>query len=140
MYIKVIIYNLDFHLCMVCAGYNNSMNCEKKIVSLNKNASIQPLSFQRATTLYFSCRFIIYMVFLLVMSLSFFIDNNKDSLNHYKAKLDYFRAFCEIVTLLIAFVHLLSEFDQMEKYVVFLWTLLIINCINQLFAMVFIRQ
>ena len=58
------------------------------------------------------------MVFLLVMSLSFFIDNNKESLNHYNTKLDYFRAFCEIVTLLIAFVHLLSEFDQMEKYAV----------------------
>ena len=59
------------------------------------------------------------MVFLLMMSLSFFIDNNKESLNHYNTKFDYFRAFCEIVTLLIAFAHLLSEFDQMEKYAVF---------------------
>lgn len=50
------------------------------------------------------------------MAIAFFIGTGSTDHKKYSTSLDYFRGVCELVTLLFAFVYLVSEVDQMDKY------------------------
>jgi len=59
--------------------------------------------------------FILYLFYLLMMSLAFFLNVENNDRSSYDSTVDYCRACFEIVTYAIAVIYLISEFDQMMK-------------------------
>jgi len=60
-------------------------------------------------------QFIAYIIFLIFMSIAFFMDSKTKDQTKYDTSKDYFRAVAEVAMLLFSLVYLMSECDQMEK-------------------------
>lgn len=59
--------------------------------------------------------FVVYLLYILVMSLAFFLGVNNNTRAAYETSTDYFRAFCEVGTFVLTLVYLVLEVDRMFK-------------------------